>query len=111
MALVFGGGKGRHFVSGSWRPTGEIGWELRLAWWPMAAVRLLPKAFTLMQDAPLAQAPLHPVWQIALVLGPVWTFALAFMCATHACVARHIQQMAHDAKALAGTKTGVSKHS
>lgn len=90
----------RFLVTRSWQPTGQIGWKLNLAWLPVLALWSLPTAFSLMQQGPVPQEPVYPVWQIAVVLGPVWTFALAFICATHAYVARHIQQVAHDAEAV-----------
>lgn len=81
----------RYLVTRSWRPTGEIGWKLYAAWLPAIVVLGLLNTVSVLQfqAAPVTLDGL--VWWVMLGVGMVMNSIIAIGCATHAYVARFIQ--------------------
>lgn len=91
----------RLLVMRSWRPTGQIGWKLYLAWLPIIAAAYLPVAWPIFFAGSIPVVPEHWVWVIALAAGIFGNFGMAVVCATQAYVACYIQDKIADAPAAA----------
>lgn len=82
----------RYLVTRSWRPTGEIGWKLYVAWLPVMALLGLPLIWSTLQDQATPVIPEDLFWLVMLGVGMVMNFIMAMVCATQAYVARCIQE-------------------
>lgn len=90
--LALGIAERTFLVTRSWKPTGEIGWRVYACWLPFAMILLAPWLTVAIRGEVRADPVTDPSPWLILLLGVVWSGVLPSACATHAYVARYIQQ-------------------